>query len=206
MSRRSDQLVVQADMIGETLSHQSEELSETVAKATTQTYEVARLIEAESKNLQSVTETILSRAKEAGGEVAVEARALHSVGDAALKKMQLTTEEFFQEIKAHLSPDGVLTLNTAHVGSDYRLVQAFVNTLYQVFPSVYLFDVPGDTGSTFANTEIVATMRPSSLTAFRDTLRQVPEDSLLGSVAAEVLPTGRNAISWKSRERLRWAA
>lgn len=106
---------------------------------------------------------------------------------------QLTTEEFFQEIKAHLSPDGVLTLNTAHVGNDYRLVQAFVNTLYQVFPSVYLFDVPSDGGSTFANTEIVATMRPSSLTTFRDTLRQVPEDSLLGSVANEVLPTGRDA-------------
>jgi spermidine synthase len=106
---------------------------------------------------------------------------------------QLTTREFFQEIKAHLSPQGVLVLNTAHVGSDYRLVQAFVNTLYQVFPSVYLFDVPSDGGSTFANTEIVATMHPSSLTAFHDTLRQVPGDSLLGSVAEEVLPTGRDA-------------
>ncbi len=106
---------------------------------------------------------------------------------------QLTTKEFFQEIRAHLSPQGVLVLNTAHVGSDYRLVQAFVNTLYQVFPSVYIFDVPSDAGSTFANTEIVATMRPSSLTTFRDTLRQVPEDTMLGTVAAEVLPTGREA-------------
>jgi spermidine synthase len=106
---------------------------------------------------------------------------------------QLTTKEFFQEIKTHLSSDGVLMLNTAHVGNDYRLVQAFVNTLYQVFPSVYLFDVPSAGGSTFANTEIVATMRPSSLTTFRDTLRQVPEDSLLGSVANEVFPTGRDA-------------
>jgi spermidine synthase len=106
---------------------------------------------------------------------------------------QLTTREFFEEIRAHLSPDGVLVLNTAHVGNDYRLVQAFVNTLYRVFPSVYIFDVPSGGGSTFANSEIVATMRPSSLATFRDTLRQVPTDSLLGTVADEVLPTGRTA-------------
>ncbi|HKV85605.1 MAG TPA: fused MFS/spermidine synthase [Ktedonobacterales bacterium] len=96
---------------------------------------------------------------------------------------QLTTQEFFQEIRAHLSPTGVVCLNTGHTRNDYRLVQAFVNTLSTVFPSVYVFNVPG----TF-NTEIMATMRPTSLNTFQDNLRAVPSDSLLSTVAGEVLP------------------
>jgi spermidine synthase len=96
---------------------------------------------------------------------------------------QLTTKEFFQEIRAHLSPTGVVCLNTGHTRNDYRLVQAFVNTLSAVFPSVYVFNVPG----TF-NTEVMATMRPTSLSAFQDNLRAVPSDSLLSTVAGEVLP------------------
>ncbi|HEV2404587.1 MAG TPA: fused MFS/spermidine synthase [Ktedonobacterales bacterium] len=96
---------------------------------------------------------------------------------------QLTTKEFFQEIRAHLSPTGVVCLNTGHTRNDYRLVQAFVNTLSAVFPSVYVFNVPG----TF-NTEVMATMRPTSLSTFQDNLRAVPSDSLLSTVAGEVLP------------------
>src|SRR5579872_5943204 len=53
---------------------------------------------------------------------------------------QLTTKEFFQVIRAHLSPTGVLALNTGHTSHDFRLVQAFVNTLATVFPSVYVFN------------------------------------------------------------------
>lgn len=101
---------------------------------------------------------------------------------------QLTTKEFFEDIRAHLSPTGVLCLNTGHTGTDYRLAQAFVNTLSQVFPSVYAFNVP----NTF-NTEIVATNSPTTLTTFRDNLTRVPADSLLGQVAAEVLPVARVA-------------
>lgn len=101
---------------------------------------------------------------------------------------QLTTKEFFEEIRAHLSPTGVVCLNTGHTKTDYRLAQAFINTLSQVFPSVYAFDVPG----TF-NTEIVATNSPTTLATFRDNLTRAPSDSLLGQVAAEVTPTGRVA-------------
>jgi spermidine synthase len=101
---------------------------------------------------------------------------------------QLTTKEFFQEIRSHMSPTGVLVLNTGHTRTDYRLAQAFINTLSQVFPSVYAFDVP----DTF-NTEIVATNSPTTLTTFRDNLTRVPAGSLLGRVAAEVLPVARVA-------------
>lgn len=96
---------------------------------------------------------------------------------------QLTTEEFFSEIRDHLSANGVLALNTGHTRTNFELVQAFVNTLSLVFPSVYVFLVPG----TF-NAEIMATKQPTNLTTFRQNLSALPPGSLLGEAAQEVLP------------------
>src|SRR6266516_2529895 len=96
---------------------------------------------------------------------------------------QLTTREFFTTILAHLSSTGVVVLNTAHVGHDYRLVQAFVNTMSRVFASVYTFDVPG----TF-NTEIMATVHSTSIETFRANMEQFAPNSVMGQVANEVVP------------------
>ncbi|TMC22940.1 MAG: spermine synthase [Chloroflexi bacterium] len=96
---------------------------------------------------------------------------------------QLTTREFFTDIRSHLSPTGVVALNTGHTTHDFRLVQAFVNTMSQVFPSIYVFNVPG----TF-NTEVMATMQPTSLDTFRAQLAQSNSSTTLGQVAREVLP------------------
>jgi spermidine synthase len=96
---------------------------------------------------------------------------------------QLTTREFFTTIRSHLSTTGVVALNTAHTTHDYRLVQAFINTMSQVFPSVYVFNVPG----TF-NTEIMATVQPTSITTFRANLARFPSTSIIGQVASEVSP------------------
>jgi predicted membrane-bound spermidine synthase len=96
---------------------------------------------------------------------------------------QLTTKEFFATVRAHLSPTGVVALNTGHTTHDYRLVQAFVNTMSQVFPSVYVFNVPG----TF-NTEVMATMQPTSVDTFRANLAQLDPASVMGQVASEVSP------------------
>ena len=101
---------------------------------------------------------------------------------------QLTTQEFFEEIRAHLSPTGVLCLNTGHTSHDFRLVQAFVNTLATVFPSVYVFNVP----NTF-NTEIMATMAPTSLATLRANLGQLVSDPVMGTVADEVAPVAQVA-------------
>lgn len=101
---------------------------------------------------------------------------------------QLTTREFFEEIKAHLSPTGVVTVTTGHTCTDYRLVQAFVNTLAQVFPSVYTFDV----ADTF-NTEVVATMQPTTLATFQQNLQRIPVGTMLGTVAEETLPVMKAA-------------
>jgi spermidine synthase len=101
----------------------------------------------------------------------------------------LTTLEFFRTLSNHLTSNGVLTLNTGHTRTDFRLVQAFVNTLSLVFPSVYVFLVPG----TF-NAEIMATRQATSLATFRANLAGLPAGSLLGQVAQEVAP---QAKVWK---------
>jgi spermidine synthase len=95
----------------------------------------------------------------------------------------LTTVEFFRTLYNHLTSTGVLTLNTGHTRTDFRLVQAFVNTLSLVFPSVYVFLVPG----TF-NAEIMATKQATNMTTFQANLAALPVDSLLGQVAQEVAP------------------
>lgn len=100
----------------------------------------------------------------------------------------LTTREYLQEIRAHLSPTGVVVFTTGHSGASYQLVQAFVNTLSQVFPSVYLVDIPG----TF-NTDVIATVSPTSLATLRQNLAQVPDGSLMATVASEILPLVREA-------------
>ncbi len=96
---------------------------------------------------------------------------------------QLTTKEFFSIVRTHLSSTGVVALNTGHTTHDFRLVQAFINTMSQIFPSVYVFNVPG----TF-NTEIMATMQPTSITDFQTNLAQFAPTSVMGQVANEVLP------------------
>ncbi len=96
---------------------------------------------------------------------------------------QLTTREFFTTIRSHLSSQGVVALNTAHTTHDYRLVQAFINTMSQVFPSVYVFNVPG----TF-NTEIMGTMNRTSIDTFRSNLASIPPTTVMGQVANEVVP------------------
>ncbi len=99
---------------------------------------------------------------------------------------QLTTREFFTTIRSHLSSTGVVVLNTAHTTHDYRLVQAFINTMSQVFPSVSTLNVPG----TF-NTEVMATVQPTSISTFRANLAQFAPTSVMGQVASEVSPVVR---------------
>ena len=69
---------------------------------------------------------------------------------------QLMTREFFQEVKDHLQPEGVLAVNVGRTPDDRRLIEAVVGTLSAVFPSVHLVDVP----DTF-NSLVYATARPT---------------------------------------------
>jgi spermidine synthase len=69
----------------------------------------------------------------------------------------LTTQEFFQEVRAHLTDEGVLAINVGRAPRDRRLVDAITATLKTVFPSVYAIDVPGA-----LNTILIATVQPTT--------------------------------------------
>jgi predicted membrane-bound spermidine synthase len=82
----------------------------------------------------------------------------------------MTTREFFEICAAHLSENGVLTINSASVPGDRRLIDGLATTLASVFPSVYVMDIPGT-----LNTMIHATKkatRPEDFAANLVTLSQ----------------------------------
>jgi len=57
----------------------------------------------------------------------------------------LTTQEFFQELRAHLNPDGVLAVNLASSGEgpDQLRAQSVVATMKTVFPAILSYGVKG---------------------------------------------------------------
>lgn len=72
----------------------------------------------------------------------------------------LTTQEFFQEVYAHLSDRGVLAINVGRSKTDYTLVDVLASTAGTVFPNVYIIDAP-DYGSDLGNSLLVATKQPT---------------------------------------------
>jgi spermidine synthase len=68
----------------------------------------------------------------------------------------LTTVEFFQLARDHLTADGVIAINVGRAGEDYRLVEAMLATLLEVFPSAHVIRVPCS-----FNTVVVATVQPT---------------------------------------------
>lgn len=73
----------------------------------------------------------------------------------------LTTKEFFEEVRSHLTPDGAVMINAGRTANDIRLVEALANTMLQVYPNVYVIDVP-----TLANSMVIGTNKPSRLDNF----------------------------------------
>ena len=54
----------------------------------------------------------------------------------------LTTQQFFQEVAAHLTENGVLAINVGRSPTDRTLIIDLTSTIQTVFPSVYVVDVP----------------------------------------------------------------
>lgn len=77
---------------------------------------------------------------------------------------QLTTVQFFREVRDHLTDDGVVAINVGRTVTDYRLVQALGTTMAQVFPHVYTIDVPGR--GPLGNTLVVATRQETDIRNF----------------------------------------
>ncbi len=70
---------------------------------------------------------------------------------------QLTTVEFFQSVRDHLSERGVLAINVGRTTWDRRLIEVFATTLSAIYPSVHVIDVPGT-----CNSILVATVQPTT--------------------------------------------
>ncbi len=69
----------------------------------------------------------------------------------------MTTQEFFQIARDHLTEQGVLVINVGRGNTDRRLINSLGSTILSVFPSVHVVDIP----NTF-NSIIFATNQPTS--------------------------------------------
>jgi spermidine synthase len=92
----------------------------------------------------------------------------------------LTTVEFFAEIAAHLTDEGVVAINVGHTPDDWRLVKAMVATMEQVFPTTHVISVP----KTF-NAIVVATSQPTTAQNLEANLTHL-DDARLRTVAERV--------------------
>lgn len=77
----------------------------------------------------------------------------------------LTTQEFFQEIHDHLTPDGVLAINVGRAPADRSLIDGLAGTIGTVFPTVYVMDVPAS-----FNSIVYATVQPTEMQNLYDNL------------------------------------
>lgn len=107
----------------------------------------------------------------------------------------LTTVEFFQEIRDHLTDDGVMVINVGRTDTDRRLVDALTNTLSYVFPSIHAMDVPYS-----FNTILVATVQETEAGNLLENLQTRSDrvDPALYDVlalgASSLVPTGESDI------------
>jgi spermidine synthase len=97
---------------------------------------------------------------------------------------QLTTQEFFQEVRSHLTPTGVAEINVGRTTTDYRLVEALAQTMHSVFPNVYVIDT-----ERFTNSVVIGTNAPTSLANFMVNTANLT-NPLLQSVAQESIAYG----------------
>ncbi len=102
---------------------------------------------------------------------------------------QLTTREFFQEVKNHLNDQGTLIVNAGRTNTDYRLVDVISETMRSVFPNVYLIDTPS-----FTNTMVIGTKSPTTIANFAANIeaeRAVHPNSSLVKIGDAAIRDGR---------------
>lgn len=97
---------------------------------------------------------------------------------------QLTTKEFFQEVREHLTPAGVTVINAGRTSHDFRLVEALAQTMHSVFPNVYIIDT-----ERFTNSLVIGTNAPTSLANFMINTAHL-NNPLLQSVAQASIAYG----------------
>ncbi len=113
----------------------------------------------------------------------------------------LTTVEFFADVRDHLTADGVVvinvsrTVNTITKQQDRRLIEAMSHTMQQIFPSVHTIDVP----SSF-NTILVGTVTRTDAANLAENRAALPAESnallktALDTAIRAVVPTAASNV------------
>jgi spermidine synthase len=96
----------------------------------------------------------------------------------------MTTQEFFQIAASHLTEDGVLTLNSASVPGDRRLIDGLATTMGTIFPSIYTVDIPGS-----LNTMIFATRQKTTPENFATNLAALSSDPTVHPLLINTMQT-----------------
>lgn len=99
----------------------------------------------------------------------------------------LTTREFFQIVRDHLTEDGVMIINVGRAPDDRRLINTLTSTILQVFPTVHVMDLPGS-----FNSLLYATAQPTLASNLQDNLNKLLPRSDIHPLLAE---TVYNAIN-----------
>jgi len=86
---------------------------------------------------------------------------------------QLTTAEFFTQVRDRLTRDGVVAVNVARTEADYALVDAIASTMRTVYPSVYVVDTQGN-----LNSIVLATTQPTELPVIKAQLAALSDPVL----------------------------
>ena len=99
----------------------------------------------------------------------------------------LTTREFFEIVRQHLTEDGVVVMNVGRAPGDRRLIDTLGSTLLTVFPSVHVMDIPNSFNSILYAT--VQTTQDSNLALNLDYLTRQ------GNVSPLLLASMRLALT-----------
>jgi len=101
----------------------------------------------------------------------------------------LTTREFFEAAREHLTPDGVLVVNVGRSPTDRTLVNQMASTIEAVFPSVYLVDVPES-----FNTMIYASNMPTQFDNLRKNLEYLKNEKGTSDLLLESLQVAQDNV------------
>jgi spermidine synthase len=102
----------------------------------------------------------------------------------------MTTREFFEICASHLTENGVLTINSASVPGDRRLINGLATTMATVFPSIYTVDIPGS-----LNTMIFATKQPTTPENFAVNLSLFLQDPTMHPLLTHTMQVAFTSLS-----------
>ena len=101
----------------------------------------------------------------------------------------LTTREFFEAAREHLTADGVLVVNVGRSPAERTLVNQMASTIQSVFTSVYIVDVPDS-----FNTMIYATNQPTHFDNLIDNLEYLKEEAGTPELLLESLQVAQENV------------